>query len=32
VDDVTKKINAALQKEEEFKLDFYEYGNKVADS
>jgi hypothetical protein len=32
VDDVVKKIDAALQKEEVFKLDFYEYGHKVADS
>jgi hypothetical protein len=32
VDEVVRKIDAALQEEEEFKLDFYEYGNKVADS
>lgn len=32
IDDVVKHIQSALTKEEEFRLDFYEYGNKVADS
>lgn len=32
VDDVVGKIEATLKKEDEFRLDFYDYGNKVADS